>query len=225
MKKKNLIILFIIFMTLILAVFLASAKEDKKVAYITFDDGPTLNTPVILETLKKYDARATFFVLEERINMYPDSIKEMVLAGHSVGLHGVSHSEAIYNTPTSPLEEMNKANDALKRVTGKKTKLVRVPFGSYYRLTEAQAKLLCDNGYIIWDWNVDPRDSVGEIFSSAVLGNLHKGLKKCKGTPIILFHDRKSTANLLDEALCLLKNGGYTLLPISEKLPPLNQLK
>ena len=145
------------------------AKEEQKYAYITFDDGPTLNTPEIVETLEKYDARATFFVLEERIVRYPDFIKKIYHAKNAIGLHGVSHSEAIYYTPDSPLEEMEKANKALESVLGKGSRLVRVPFGSSYRLTKNQAEILESHGYKIWDWNVDPRDSVGQIVPERVI--------------------------------------------------------
>ncbi len=224
MKRKSYIILFIILIFLVLAVFFASAKDNKKIAYITFDDGPTLNTPIILKTLEKYNAKATFFVLDERINIYPDFIKQIIATKNAIGLHGVSHSENIYKTRTSPLDEMNTTNNSLEKVTGTKTKLIRVPFGSYYRLTEAQAKLLENSGYILWDWNVDPRDSIGTVSTARVLYNLKKDLKKCKDTPVILFHDRKSTARLLDEALSYLSKEGYTLLPISEKQSPINQL-
>lgn len=198
--------------------------RDEKAVYITFDDGPTLNTPVIVETLEKHGAKATFFVLEERIVMYPDFVKEIVHSGNAIGLHGVSHSEAIYRSPLSPLEEMNKTNKTLKSVLGKGSRLVRVPFGSSYRLTAEQAKNLEDSKYVIWDWNVDPRDSVGKIIPEKVMANLRRDLAKCKGTPVILLHDRKSTAKLLPYMLEYLKKEGYTMLAISDKLTPVNHL-
>lgn len=201
------------------------AKGEEKIVYITFDDGPTLNTPHILETLERYDAKATFFVLEERIILYPDYIKQIYHSKNALGLHGVSHSEAIYYTPTSPLEEMEKTNKALKSVIGEGSNLVRVPFGSSYRLSGQQAKNLEDNGYIIWDWNVDPRDSVGKIIPEKVMSNLRRDLARCKDTPVILLHDRKSTASLLPQMLEYLKNEGYTMLPLSEKQTAINQLK
>ena len=201
------------------------AKDMGKVAYITFDDGPTLNTPKIVQTLEKYGAKATFFVLEERIIRYPDFIKQIALGGNSIGLHGVSHSQAIYSTPTSPLEEMEKTNKALKALLGEGSSLVRVPFGSSYRLSALQAQNLQDRGYKIWDWNVDPRDSVGEIIPEKVMANLRRDLRKCKGDAVILLHDRKSTANLLPMVLHYLKEEGYICLPLSDKQKPLNQLR
>ena len=200
------------------------AAEGEKIIYITFDDGPTLNTPTIIKTLEEYDAKATFFVLEERISMYPDFIKQIHHSKNAIGLHGVSHSETIYCTPTSPLEEMRKTEKTLKSVLGKGSNLVRVPFGSSYRLTREMAKNLEDNGYIIWDWNVDPRDSVGTIIPEKVMANLKRDLKRCKATPVMLLHDRKSTANLLPMILDYLKNEGYTMLPLNEKEEPINHL-
>lgn len=200
------------------------AKENEKIVYITFDDGPTLNTPEIVDTLERYDAKATFFVLEERIVQYPDFIKKIYQSGNSLGLHGVSHSEAIYYTSSSPLEEMEKTNETLKSVLGKGSRLVRVPFGSSYRLTDEQAKNLTNNGYIIWDWNVDPRDSVGRIIPDKVMANLRHDLLRCKSTPVILLHDRKSTAKILPYMLEYLKSEGYTMLPISDKQTAVNHL-
>ena len=222
-KRVVLFLLPAIFLILPLVLFLqyVFANEESKIVYITFDDGPTLNTPFILETLDKYDAKATFFVLEERIVMYPEYIKQIIHSGNAVGLHGVSHSEKIYSTPTAPLEEMNKTNSSLENLTGTKSRLIRVPFGSSYRLTKKQAEHLRNSGYILWDWNVDPRDSVGKIIPEKVLANLKKDLSACKGTPVILFHDRKSTAELLPAVLDYLSFEGYVMLPLSEKQSPI----
>ncbi len=198
--------------------------EEEKICYITFDDGPTLNTPEIIKTLEKYDAKATFFVLEERIVQYPDFIKQIHYSENAIGLHGVSHSEAIYSSPTSPLEEMKKTEKTLKSVLGEGSKLVRVPFGSSYRLNNEMAKNLTDNGYMIWDWNVDPRDSVGMIVPEKVMANLRRDLARCKDVPVILLHDRKSTSKLLPMMLEYLKKEGYKMLPLSELETPVNHL-
>lgn len=221
-KKHILFISAIVVLVLPLMLFLqyVFASEENKIVYITFDDGPTLNTPCILQTLEKYGAKATFFVLEERIVMYPEYIKQIIHSGSAIGLHGVSHSEKIYSTEFSPLEEMEKTNSALETLTGMRSKLVRVPFGSSYRLTKKQAENLQNGGYIMWDWNVDPRDSVGKIIPDKVLNNLKKGLSACKGVPVILFHDRKSTAKILPAVLDYLSGEGYAMLPISEKQSP-----
>ena len=224
MKQSRVIYLLLGCMVLPLALFLQHAfAREEKIAYLTFDDGPTLNTPKILETLEKYDSKATFFVLEERIAMYPHYVKQIIHSGNAIGLHGVSHSEKIYSTNTSVLEEMNKTSQTLYSHTGEKSPLVRVPFGSGYRLTSAQANALFENGYILWDWNVDPRDSVGKIIPEKIMKNLKEGLSRCNYPPVILLHDRKSTSDLLPGMLEYLKKEGYTLKPISEKMTPVTQ--
>ena len=223
-KVKYILITAAIMLPLMLFLQGVGAQDEKRIVYITFDDGPTLNTPEIVATLEKYGAKATFFVLEERIVRYPDFIKKIHYAKNAIGLHGVSHSEAIYYGDDSPLHEMEKANKALENVLGERSRLVRVPFGSAYRLTKRQAQILKDHGYIIWDWNVDPRDSVGEIIPERVMANLRRDLEKCKGDAVILLHDRKSTAKMLPYMLEYLKKEGYTMLPLSEAEHPLNQL-
>ena len=222
--KKSFFLFIIAAFIISFAILLGSvfAKESPKVAYITFDDGPTLNTPSIVKTLNKYNAKATFFVLEERIVMYPDYVKDIIHSGHAIGLHGVSHSERIYSSDSSPLEEMEKANKALLSLTGKRASLVRVPYGSSYKLTDSQYKLLCDNGYLLWDWNVDPRDSVGKIYPEKIFSNMRRDLQRCSSTPVILFHDRKSTARMLEDIIKYLQAEGYELAAISEKQTPIN---
>lgn len=223
-NRRYLYVLAALLLPLMLFFQHAFAKPEEKIVYITFDDGPTLNTPEIIDTLEKYGAKATFFVLEERIVRYPDFIKKIHYTKNAIGLHGVSHSEEIYYGDEGPLGEMEKANKALENVLGQGSRLVRVPFGSSYRLTKRQAEILNNHGYIIWDWNVDPRDSVGKIVPEKVMANLRRDLEKCKGDAVILLHDRKSTAKLLPYMLEYLKKEGYKMLPLSENQTPLNQL-
>lgn len=202
-----------------------NTRAADKVCYITFDDGPTLNTPDIVKTLNRHNANATFFVLEERIRLYPDYIRDILRADNAVGLHGISHSDAIYAATTSPANEMDAADKALYEISGVHSRLVRVPYGSSYRLTQAQYSVLKERGYLLWDWNVDPRDSVGKIYPEKIMQNLRRGLKCTSNSPIILFHDRKSTARLLDEVLTYLKAEGYEMLPLSEKMQPENAME
>ncbi len=191
----------------------------RKNAYITIDDGPTLNTPFIIESLKRHGAGATFFVLKERIELYPDSIRKMENEGFAIGLHGVSHSRAIYSSPTAPLEEMNAASDSLYRIIGSRSNLVRTPYGSRPNLSDKQRQLLETAGYNIVDWNVDPRDSIGKVVDkAAVLQNLRNGLDKAGNTAVILLHDRKSTADMMDEILALVKAAGYELKNLDENV-------
>ncbi len=202
---------------ILFSAIMGNTAPKEKAAYITFDDGPTLNTPHIIETLKRHNAGAAFFVLKDRIETYPDYIRMMENEGFAIGLHGVSHSTGIYATPTSPLTEMNETNEALYKLLGRRSRLVRTPYGSVPNLTGRQRKLLETAGYKIFDWNVDPRDSIGKtVDKTAVLRNLRAGLENAGPTAVILLHDRKSTANALDEILSLIEAAGYRLETLTE---------
>ncbi|MGN1098248.1 MAG: polysaccharide deacetylase family protein, partial [Clostridia bacterium] len=142
---------------IIFSAVMSRGAPQKKVAYITIDDGPTLNTPRIMETLKRHEAGAAFFVLKDRIETYPDYIRMMENEGFTIGLHGVSHNGDIYASPTSPLTEMNQTNEALYKLLGRRSYIVRTPYGSKPNLTDRQRELLETAGYKIFDWNVDPR--------------------------------------------------------------------
>lgn len=220
---KKIVILFIVAFLFFFVLTALSDEEGGRVVYITFDDGPTRNTPAILDTLKKYNAKATFFVLEDRIRQFPDYVIRINAEGHSIGLHGVSHDyRVIYSTPSTPLAEMNKANDALYSVLGFRSHLVRTPYGSYPYMTNEQYKILRAAHMRLWDWTVDPRDSVGTSSSvSSLIKNIRRDLKNAD-TAVILLHDRKSTSERLDAILSYLSSEGCTFSAIDESMEPVN---
>lgn len=208
--------------TVALSVVAFASTSSEKIIYLTFDDGPTHNTPVILEILKKYNAKATFFVLDGRITENPDLLRRIISEGHAVGLHGVSHDvNVIYSTPSKPLEEMNAANETLYNTVGFKTKLVRTPYGSYPYMNLEQYKILKAANYNLWDWTVDPRDGVGTPPVSTMLSRIKSDLKGNE-RPIILLHDKKSTVNNLDAILSFFAAEGYRFGLIDENMDPVN---
>lgn len=218
--KKSLALLLIIAAVCSLAAL--GATVDEKVIYLTFDDGPTQNTPQILEILKKYNAKATFFLLEDRMKEFPDYVKRLYSEGHSIGLHGQSHDvNIIYSTPSEPLVEMNGANKVLYDTVGFKTKLIRTPYGSYPYMTYEQYKILKAANYNLWDWTVDPRDGVGTPDMQSILRHIKTDLKNNE-YPIVLLHDRKATANKLDSILSYFTSQGYTFDIINENMDPVN---
>lgn len=193
-----------------------------KRVYLTFDDGPSERTGQILDLLKKYDMKATFFMLAGRIYAYPDAVKRIHNEGSALGLHGVSHRlGAFYDGKFSPVLEMNGANDALYGVLGAVTRLVRVPYGSRPHLTKEQYKTLLDYGYLMWDWNIDSKDSA----QSPTVRSIEKTVKSSVGKfscPVVLFHEKTVTVSALENILIHLRQNGYTALPLSEDLEPYN---
>ena len=110
-------------------------KPAEKVAYVTFDDGPSEITPGILDTLKKYDAKATFFLIGEEITEEREEIvKREIEEGHSVGVHTYCHKkEEMYCNKEYFWNDFEKCKTRIEEVIGKPVSLQRFPWGSNNR--------------------------------------------------------------------------------------------
>ena len=90
-------------------------NSEKKQAFLTFDDGPSVVTPTILDVLKQENVKASFFVLGSNVQAMPETVKRIYEEGHYIANHGYSHVySSIYSSPEAVLEEYNKCNDAVK---------------------------------------------------------------------------------------------------------------
>lgn len=197
-------------------------QTGQQVAYLTFDDGPTPFTPQILDLLKAADVKATFFLLAGQIERYPDVAKRILAEGHAVGLHGVTHvASKIYRSPQTVLQEMDTCNDVLQKITGVRTDLIRVPFGSYPHLTPPYREAIAHSGYQLWDWNVDSTDSSAlSVPSDQIYRQVIEQVTHLKHSPVILFHDKKTTSEALPGILQQLQAKGYGMHKLSSDLPP-----
>jgi peptidoglycan/xylan/chitin deacetylase (PgdA/CDA1 family) len=130
-------------------------SKNKKVAYLTFDDGPNSVTPEILDILNRYNVKAVFFVVGKNIYNYDSIMRRIYAEGHVVGLHSYTHVKNVfYASPEAMLKELTDCNAALYKTIKKRTRLVRTPYGSKPDLTAAERDTLAENGYRFWDWNV-----------------------------------------------------------------------
>lgn len=191
----------------------ASAKElqkynafytgsgEEKVIYLTFDAGfENGNTEKILDTLKKHNVPATFFVVGTYIESCPDLVKRMVDEGHTVGNHTYHHPDmSQISTKESFQKELTDVEDAYKKAIGKEmTKYYRPPQGKYNETNLQMAKEL---GYqtFFWslayvDWYENDQPSKEEAFEK-LIGRIHPGA-------IVLLHSTSDTnAQILDELL------------------------
>lgn len=195
-------------------------KKKEKTVYLTFDDGPTASTLEILDILDKYKVKATFFMLEPGMKAFPDAVKRTVKDGHGVGLHGVTHDVSkFYQSPESALKEMQTAQQTLRSITGVRTNLIRTPYGSIPYLTDSFRKVLSDNKFILWDWNVDSDDwsASNKNYVQDVIDQL-KTLDPSKHAPIILMHDRSGTVAQLPDLLNYLQKNNYQTEIINNEL-------
>lgn len=169
-------------------------KSDITV-YLTFDDGPSKNTPEILSLLQKYGIGATFFVINGKYNSY---MKDIVNGGSAIALHSYSHKyPKIYSSEKAFLDDLEKIHDLVKTETGVDTKIIRFPGGSSNTISRKYCKGIMTNlvkdteeaGYIYFDWNCDNGDAGGKNLSADYqIKKATKYSKKAKNI-VILMHD------------------------------------
>ncbi|WP_338470662.1 polysaccharide deacetylase family protein [Niallia sp. XMNu-256] len=138
---------------------ISSVKSSKKLVALTFDDGPEdYYTPMILDVLKEKGVPATFFVMGEKVNQYPDMMKRIVNEGHSFGNHTWSHPNLKQSWSADVRKEIQSTQQVLERVIGKKSDLFRPPYGA---VTKADRAALSQMGLRGIGWSVDTLDWSG----------------------------------------------------------------
>lgn len=197
-----------------------SEKAPEKIAYITIDDGPSKYTSQILDILDSNNVKGTFFMLNNNMILHKEEINRMIKEGHGVGFHGVSHDiKELYKTETSSLEEFETCNKTLYEISGKTSKLIRLPYGSKPYTPQENYDRLIKNDYLIWDWTLDTQDwksSTDQIVSNI----LYYGREREE--IVILMHEKEQTVKALNDTIKILKERGYTILPITENISPKN---
>ena len=190
--------------------YVNDAAADEKVIYLTFDAGYENGyTPAILDTLKKHNVKATFFVVGNYIETSPDLINRMVEEGHIVGNHTYHHPDmSKISDITSFQKELEDLEALYQQTTGQEMqKLYRPPQGKF---SESNLKQASELGYktVFWslayvDWYVDNQPTREEALEK-LLPRVHPGA-------VILLHSTsKTNAEILDEFLTTLEEQGYT---------------
>mgnify|MGYP004608960539 CR=1 FL=1 len=195
-------------------------SNDEKIAYLTFDDGPTIkSTPKILDILKKENIKATFFVIGKYVKHHPDIVKREYDEGHYIANHGYDHSnKKLYESPESFINEIKSTDKEIGDAIGIPnycSHIFRFPNGYMSPNNKAKkkeaVKLLSDMNYTYVDWNCLNNDSIMKYTQAQLLNNLKKSSKN-KGTLIILMHDTKDvsdTSSVLEASISYLKSQGY----------------
>ncbi|MGP7818390.1 polysaccharide deacetylase family protein [Niallia sp. 01092] len=198
-----------------------AADRNKKIVYLTFDDGPSAVSSAILKQLRDYHAKATFFYLEPNMEVYSEIVQEVHKEGHSIGLHGVTHDvKQVYATSNSVVHEMNSTNEELEQIIHQKSLLIRTPYGSKPHMNEESLNKVKQAGYILWDWDIDSQDWYykDKRYVDNTINQLKNiGHKK----PVILLHERQATAQYLSLLLNYLDKEGYDCKAITEEMMPI----
>lgn len=199
-------------------------NDNKKIAYLTFDDGPSQEvTNQILDILKDNDIKATFFSLGTSIENNKNSInilKRIAKEGHAIGSHGYSHNyDLLYPSGKLDvqafLEDFKKNDKLLKSILGKdfSTRLIRLPGGySSWEGTKELDDILKEKDIWQVDWNSLNGDSEGEPLNKNQMLNRLKETVSDKDIAIVLMHDtdnKKETVRYLQDAIDYLKSQGF----------------
>ena len=190
--------------------------SPEKIAYLTFDDGPTHNTEKILDALKAYDAKATFFVLGETAERNPDILLRIWSEGHTIGNHSYNHDyDEVYGTREQFINELVKWEEAIGNIIGHENiiKLLRFPGGSKDEWKYIYRNIAAEMGYKYVDWTALNGDADSKPFSKERCMEEIKKYCTGRGDVVILMHDsakKTITAEMMPEILEYLKNQGYT---------------
>lgn len=205
---------------------------DKKI-YLTFDDGPSRNTNRILDILKEYDVKATFFVVgktdEESIKAYQRIVSE----GHTLAMHSFSHKYAeVYASEESFIQDLEELQEYLYQITGVWPRYYRFPGGSSNAVSRVDIQKLIqyldENDITYFDWNIASGDAVSDILSAeTITKNCVSGID---GRPesMILMHDaleKNTTVEALPQIIEQIRDrGDAVFLPITDETIPIQHV-
>ncbi|MBO1580516.1 peptidoglycan-N-acetylglucosamine deacetylase [Bacillus sp. XF8] len=189
--------------------------QVRKVAYLTFDDGPGKYTAELLEMLKKEDAKATFFLIGANVKAFPDLVKREFDEGHYVGMHSMTHNYKKLYTEGHYVDEMKEDQSLIAGVIGKSPILTRPSYGSMPGLNEALRNKVVENGLKVWDWTIDSLDwkynkMPVDAASAQIVQNVLAGATN--PTEVVLMHDiHPQSVKAVPGIIKGLKEKGYEL--------------
>lgn len=212
----------------------AEAKTAGKRIYLTFDDGPSTNTAEILDILKAYDVKATFFVIGKTDEESKALYQRIVAEGHTLGMHSYSHKyNEIYASKEAFAEDLQKLQEYLYEVTGIWPRYYRFPGGSSNQVSKASMEelvaFLNEKDITYFDWNIASGDAVsGYVSKDTILKNCTRNIGIYDDS-MILLHDaaeKDTTVEALPEVIGAIRmKGEFSFLPITDETPKVQHLK
>lgn len=198
-------------------------EVPEKLVALTFDDGPSpVWTPKILDALKKSGVKATFFMIGEHVEQYPEIARRVAAEGHEIGNHSYDHHVLIYYKMDELEKEIKDTERIIKNITGKTTVYFRPPKAW---LTKEEKKKLKEMGYEIILWSLNSKDWV--TFDDKYM--IKYLVKNIRPGDIVLFHDsggvfkteggnRQETVLTISRIAEKLREKGYNFVTVSELL-------
>lgn len=204
-----------------------SADGIKRV-YLTFDDGPSVNTAAILDLLAQYQVKATFFVVGDTSEEGKALYRRIVAEGHSIGIHSYSHVyKEIYASEDAFFDDFYLMSDYLYDVTGVRPSICRLPGGSSNTVSDIDmagvVNRLNAQGVTCYDWNISGGDADGhDLSAEEIAENVLTGVDRFQ-TSIVLLHDGGGKAVTVDALRLILEDltgrEQLEIKPITEETP------
>lgn len=205
--------------------------EGRKV-YLTFDDGPSSITNEVLDILKKYNVKATFFVIGKNDSSSLEIYKRIISEGHTLGMHTYSHNyDIIYNSVKQFTNDFDKLYDLLYKTTNEKPKFYRFPGGSSNTVSRLSMKkfikVINQKDMIYFDWNVVNGDATGKEYTADEMVDIVMSDVRKFENSVVLMHDsanKQTTIAALPKIIKQLKKEKITILPINETSKPVQHI-
>ncbi len=206
---------------------LDASQAPARVIYLTFDDGPSVQTGRVLEILARENIKATFFVVGRSGAASPDTLRAMVKAGHTVGMHSWSHEyKTIYASVEAFLEDMYKVFTLIRDETGVTPTFFRFPGGSTnsydYGIYQDIVAEMLRRGFVPCDWNMSAQDATKTpLAPEQIVANILSAGNVARG--VVLMHDSKpraTTVEALPALIAALRERGYTFAPLTPEVKP-----
>lgn len=208
-------------------------EDTRKKVYLTFDDGPSDNTDAILDILKEYDAKATFFVIGKTDEDSRNSYQRIVDEGHTLGMHSYSHIyQDVYQSAEAFAEDTLKLQDYLYEVTGVRPVYYRFPGGSSNTISEVDMQefiaWLHEHGIEYYDWNISSGDAAARTPDvETMVDNVMKDYPLFK-SGMVLMHDASNkdrTVEALPLIIGAIRKADGVLLPLDNTVEPVQHIK
>ena len=184
--------------------------EEKKVALTMNCAWNADDIDNILNTLEANQVKITFFMVGDWIEKFPEAVQKIYQAGHEIASHSDTHPHVNNLSYDKNIEEIEKSNDKIEKVTGSRTKIYRAPYGEYNNTVIQAAQ---DKGYHVIQWSLDTLDYTG-LTGEEMWKRLDGKLKA--GDIILMHNGTKHTADSLDMLLKNIKAKGLDVVKVSD---------
>ena len=205
-----------------------NSVDIEKTIYLTFDDGPSERTAELLEVLERYDVKATFFVVNKGTEQAEQWMRDIVAAGHTLGIHTYSHDyNKIYASVEAYLEDFNAMYQVILEATGSAPQVFRFPGGSVNAYNGATYRDIISEmvrrGFVYFDWNRQTGDAVrGDVPAKTLVENALDRVDTMRRV-FLLAHDNTRFTNVVEALPDIIEGyqkAGFTFAALTPEVKP-----